>query len=246
MVNKVKTGIHGLDMMLDGGIPEGKAVLLSGSCGTGKTTISIQYLLKGLNDGESAVYINFEQDKHSLIEDMKSVGFGDLEDYEKKNKLKIIGGNIGSVLIYKEKTAAKIKDLIEEIEEVVKGVGAKRVVLDSVNLFTMLFDKEAEQRIALALLINTLKHHKVTSILTSEIKEHEQERISSSGFEDFVTDGVIKLHKFSYRNSIKRALSVIKMRGVNHSQDIRSLEIKGNGVTIYPDREWSFDIPLNQ
>ncbi len=234
-MERVKTGVKGMDELLGGGLPKGRTILLSGSCGTGKTIFASQFIMEGLRNGEPCVYITFEQSKEKLVQDMKQIGI-DFEKLEKSKKLSLIGGPLGHVKYFKEKTKANFSDIANEIKDIVKDTGAKRIVLDSVNLYTMLFETDLERRKALAELTSMLDTLDCTSILTCEVREGSRD-ISWYGFEDFVVDGVIVLHRIPFENMYERAVSVVKMRGIDHSENIRALKIRRDGVTVYPEQE---------
>jgi len=234
-MQRVKTGVKGMDELLGGGLPRGRTILLSGCCGTGKSIFASQFVHEGLKSGEPCVYLTFEQDKEKLVQDLREVGI-DFEQMQKKGKLTLTGGPIGHVKYFKDKTGANIVDIVAEIKEIIQEVGAKRVVVDSVNLFTMLFENDIERRRALAALTSVLEDLDCTSILTCEVREGTND-ISWYGFEDFVVDGVITLQRIRFENMYERAASVIKMRGIEHSHTVRALRIDNTGITIYPEQE---------
>ena len=240
-MERIKSGIKGVDELLGGGIPKGKILMVSGSSGTGKTIFAAQFINEGIKNNESCVFITLEQPKDKLIEDLREIGI-DFSKLEGKNKLRIIGGPVGHVKYFKEKTKATILDIADEVREVIQEVNAKRVVLDSVNLFTMLFETEIERRRAMADLVAVLGSLSCTTLLTCEVKEGSPRMISWHGFEEFVVDGVLVLYRLPFGNKYERAISVIKMRGVNHSQKVVSLSITKRGIEVYPDREPYHDI----
>ena len=239
-MEKIKSGVDGVDELLSGGFPKGKIVMVSGSSGCGKTIFASQFLYEGLKRREPCVFITLEQPKAKLIDDLAEIGV-EFAKYEKDGLLRVIGGPVGHVKYFKEKTKASILDIADEIAEVIKEIGAKRVVLDSVNLFTMLFETELEQRRAMADLVAVLGDLACTSLLTCEVKENT-DNISWHGFEEFVVDGVIVLYRKPFGNKYERAISVIKMRGVNHSQRVVSLQITKQGIVAFPDREPYFEM----
>ena len=244
MAERIKSGIPGLDSLLDGGFPKGKVIMASGPSGAGKTILAAQFVNEGIKNNESCVFITLEESKDKLIEDLKELNI-DFSQLEKKNKLRIIGGPIGHVKYFKEKTKATIYDIADEVKEVILEIGAKRVVLDSINLFTMLFETNLERRKALADLVAVLGSLNCTTLLTCEVKEANPRAISWHGFEEFVVDGVIALYRLPFGNKYERAISVVKMRGVNHSQKVVSMSITKRGIEVYPDREPYHDIITN-
>jgi circadian clock protein KaiC len=155
---------------------------------------------------------------------------------ERNGKLQIVGGQFGTLRYAKEKARATLDDLIEELVEIIKGIGAKRVVVDSISLFTMLFDSDVERRASLARLIHELSELNCTALLTCEVPE-DSKRFGWFGFEEFMVDGVLSLDRQVFAGKHERSVSVVKMRGSGHSSGVRSLEIGSAGLVIYPDQE---------
>jgi circadian clock protein KaiC len=212
--NKVKTNIEGLDIMLKGGLLPGRNILLSGPCGSGKTIFAVQFAYNGSINGENSLYVTLEESKDKLYEDMIKFGF-DLRKAEAEGKFILIGGPIASVHSYMEKVDANINNIIKEIEEVVKENNIKRVVIDSINLLTMLLKTEEERRKALASLCNSLSTLGCTTILTSETKEGSMD-LSRYGIEEFVVDGVIVLYLVRQGSRFVPGITIRKMRGSDH------------------------------
>ncbi|OYT27572.1 MAG: hypothetical protein B6U97_01120 [Candidatus Altiarchaeales archaeon ex4484_96] len=229
------TGIKGLDLMLKGGIPKNRVVLISGSTGTGKTTIGMQFIYNGIVDhNEAGVYITLEEDKQQIKQDINAQGMN-LDSIN--DRFRFIGGHIATIQRFKRKTKANVEDLVNEVEEVVHEIGAKRVVLDPVNLFLMLFDSDNEKRDALALLTEKLKKLNCTTLLLCEVKEQSMD-ISREGFEEFVADGVITLYNLRCGPSFYQGIAVRKMRGIEHHREIRPYEITNEGVVVYQTQPW--------
>jgi len=231
--NRVKTNIDGFDTMLKGGLLSGRNILLSGPCGSGKTIFAMQFAYNGALQGENTLYVTLEESKEKLYEDMLKFGF-DLKKVEEEGKFLIIGGPIASIHSYMEKVDADINNLIKEIEEVVKENNIKRVVIDSVNLLTMLLETEEERRKALASLSNTLSSLGCTAIFTSETKEGSMD-LSRYGMEEFVVDGVIVLYLVRQGSRFVPGIAIRKMRGSDHDKEIRVFRITDKGIVVYPE-----------
>jgi len=234
-MDRVKAGVKGMDRMLKGGLPRGRTFLVSGSSGCGKTIFASQFIREGIKSGEPCLYVTFEQGKKRLMQDLKEIGI-DFGEAEKSGKLTLVGGPVGHVKFFKDRTRANMFDISKEIREIIEESGAKRVVLDSVNLFTLLFETDSDRRKALAELTSTLDALDCTTVLTCEVPEGSK-GISWYGFEEFVVDGVIVLHRIPFENMYERAVSIVKMRGIGHSESIRALKIRDDGITVYPDLE---------
>ncbi|HDH41067.1 MAG TPA: hypothetical protein ENG12_01485 [Candidatus Altiarchaeales archaeon] len=232
---RTSTGIEGLDAMLNGGLPGGRIILISGSTGTGKTTLGMQFIYNGIKQfDEPGVYMTFEQDKDRIREDMSTLG---MNLNELGDRFRLVGGPIATIYKYKKKTKAEVEDIIGEVEEIVSEIGAKRVVLDPINLFLMLFDGDDERRMALATLAEHLTALGCTSLLTCEVREQTMD-ISRYGFEEFVVDGVIALYNIKQGQSFLQGITVRKMRGVKHHREIRPYEITNRGIVVYPTQPW--------
>ena len=230
---KIKTSIEGLDKMLLGGLLPGRNILLSGPCGTGKSTIAMQFACGALKFKEKSLYVTLEEKKEKIIEDMKKLDL-DIDRAIEEKTLIILGGPIASLNEFMEKVDAKVSHLIKEIEEVIKENKINRVVIDSINLFTMLLQTEEEKRLALAALCNTLSNLNCTTILTSETKENSMD-LSRYGLEEFVVDGVIVLYLVRQGSRFAPGIVIRKMRGTNHDKEIKYYQITDKGVVVFPE-----------
>jgi len=233
-MKQISSGTPGLDELLGGGFPARRNILISGSSGTGKTMLGMQFLNAGVAHGEAGLLISFEQDEDKLTEDFLETGI-DINALKKTGKFRVIGGAIGAIQKAQEQTKAKKEDIHSEIRRVITDLNAKRVVVDSVNLYFMLFS-DPEKRDALAQLSALLSELKCTALLTSEVPEGSK-KLSSHGFEEFVVDGAIVLYRIAFENTFERAAAVVKMRGINHSKAIRAVKITNEGLKIYPELE---------
>jgi len=237
---RIKTSIAGLDKMLNGGFLAGRNILLSGPCGSGKTTMSMQFVCNGANFNEKSLYVTLEEKKDKIINDMEKLGI-DVKKAIDEKRLFIIGGPIASLNSYMHKVDANIDNIIKEIEEVVRENKIRRVSIDSINLLTMLLQTDEEKRLALASLCNTLSSLGCTSILTSETKEHSMD-LSRYGMEEFVVDGVIVLYLVRQGSTFVPGIVVRKMRGIKHDKEIRYYQITDKGVVVYPEETMFADI----
>ncbi len=240
-MKKIKTYIPGLDEMLKGGILQGRNILLSGPCGSGKSTFAMQFIYNGvMKHGEAGLYVTLEESKEKLYDDMLQFGL-DLKKAEQVGKFHLIGGPIASLKTYMEKVDANMTHIIKEIEDVIKEHKIKRVVVDSINLLTMLLKNDEERRKALASLCNSLSTLGCTTILTSETKEGSMD-LSRYGIEEFIVDGVIVLYLVRQGSKFVPGITIRKMRGSDHDKEIRVFKITEKGIVVYPTETMFADI----
>ena len=228
---RVSTGMPGLDELLNGGVPKGRVILVSGASGTGKTTFGMQFLYNSALEGEPCLFITLEESKDKIMEDMKGVGM-DITGIE---GFHVAGGSVADMLYMSKKSGAGLNDFLMEIKGMVEKTGSKRVVIDSVNLFLMLFETDEERRRALLSLSKLLGQLGCTALLTCEVKENTLD-ISWYGFEEFVVDGVITLYNIREKSSFLQGIAVRKMRGVNHRKTIAPYKITDKGIVVYTDQ----------
>jgi len=227
---RVRTGIFGLDELLEGGFPAGSCVLVSGKIGTGKSIFAMQYIARGITEyGEPGVLVSFERDKKDLYQDASAFGLK-LQSLEKEGSLQILGGSMPKVVGEMRKAKSTIEDLISEIAETVETSGSKRLALERVELLAMLSPDELEFRLQLGDLKERLRELRCTSVLTSEIREGREE-LSRVGAEE-IADGVIVLYYEGEGLTRDRALEIRKMRGTEHSNQLNFFDITGVGIVM--------------
>ncbi|MCX6818008.1 MAG: AAA family ATPase [Candidatus Aenigmarchaeota archaeon] len=222
---RVSTGIHGLDELIEGGFVKGATILITGGTGTGKTTFCCQFIYEGLKNGEPGVYITLEEDPEDIKEDVKRYGF-EFEKYEKEGIFKFVYQN-----------PFEVSDIASTVVNAINSINAKRVVLDPISLVGMYMKDPAVLRKRLFDIIRMLKKTGATTIVTSEILdneigEHVGGSLSRDGVSEFIADGVIVLSIFGIGEGISRSIIIRKMRRTKHSTDTNPMEMGGNGITI--------------
>jgi KaiC domain protein len=226
----VSTGIEGLDEMLGGGLPENHAIAILGAFGTGKTTFALQFIWKGLLENEHCVFISLEEDADSIIKNAENFGWF-IKPYIKSKHLHLIKLNPADA----KSTVTKIKS---ELPRFLKSQDAKRVVVDSVSLFNMMFHDETERRIHLFDLHQMIKKSGATTFLTAEVKD-ENPLSSKDGLVEYVSDGVIILQFTEPKETREMTLNlrVVKMRRLKHSRKIKPYTLTENGVVVHSELE---------
>lgn len=222
---RVKTGVPGLDDLIDGGLIPKNLMLLTGTAGTGKTTISSQFIYEGAKKyGENGVYVTFEEPVESIKSSCLNYGM-DFAELEEQNKVAFV-----------KYDPFHIEDIYELIETNIKRIDAKRVVIDSISALGLYVKETPEIRRMIFNIAFLLRRLNCTAILISEILPM-QESLSRFGVEEFVTDGVIVLYYTRTGSQFSRAVTVWKMRSSSHSSKLHPYKITEKGVVVYPKED---------
>jgi len=236
-MNRVATGIKGLDELMEGGFPEGRSVLLSGACGTGKTIFCSQFLYNGAKKfSEPGIYVTLDERPDLIRQDVMRFGW-DLRKLEDEKMLQIIDGSIAKIGIPSEEefampsTGFDLDKLLLEIVRATKRIGAKRLVIDSIPSLGLNYNNENDVRNAILKLSYVLMRSGVTSLVTSEVIEGEN-KFGKYGVEEYVVDGVIVLHYMGIGTQSNRTLHIRKMRATKHSEDLHPIEIGNAGIVV--------------
>jgi len=225
-VERVRTGVAGLDEMLQGGLPKNHIVVVMGSFGTGKTTLGLQYLVEGLRNGEPCIFISLEEDKDSILRNAASFGW-DLSGALESKKL-------GLFKLEPSDAKTTITRIKSELPKFVKSFGAKRVVLDSVSLLNMMFSDDNERRSNLFNLCQLLRSTGATTMLTAEVKD-ENPRSSRDGLAEYTADGVLLLQSDESKDGgeVQLTIRILKMRRTGHSRRVKPYSITDKGIVVH-------------
>lgn len=223
-VERIKTGIDGLDEMLNGGVPKGHVFTVMGSFGTGKTTFSLQYLWEGLQNDQSCIFISLEEDRDAIVETGRAYGW-DFEPYIEDDKL----------AVQKLKPAdaqATINKIKSDLPDFIKSFDAERIAIDSVSLLNMMSDGSQEKRDRLFSLCQMIRDSGATALLTAEVKD-DNPSSSRDGLVEYTSDGVILLsYEQSGKRDVEMSVQVVKMRRIEHSRKTKPYEITDHGLDI--------------
>ena len=240
-MQRLKSGIYGLDELIEGGFPEGRTILVSGACGTGKTILAMQFIYRGAVEyGEPGVFVTFDEMPSKLREDMTRFKW-DVADLEKKGKLVIIDGTSARAgKTSQEKYAlppaeVDVDRMFIEIINIAKKIGAKRIAIDSIPAMALQFAKPNETRKTILKMTYIVNQSGLTAIMTSEIDEQGFEKptqFSRYGVEEYISDGVILLNFLGIEKEANRTLHVRKMRGTDHATYINPLQITDKGIVV--------------
>jgi len=238
---KTPTGIDGLDEITRGGLPKGRPTLICGGAGCGKTLFSIEFLVRGaLDHGEPGVFVAFEEKAEEIAMNVASLGF-DLNDLQAKRLIKLDHVHIERSEI-QETGEYDLDGLFIRLGYAIDSIGAKRVVLDTIeNLFGSLND-QGILRAELRRLFDWLKEKKVTTIITGEKGEG---LLTRHGLEEYVSDCVILLdHRVSNQIST-RLLRIVKYRGSTHGTNEYPFLIDEEGISVLPITSLTLDHPVS-
>ncbi len=227
---KVPTGIAGLDEITGGGLPKGRPTLICGGAGCGKTLFSIEFLVRGaLEYGEPGVFIAFEEKTDELTTNVASLGF-DLQQLQQDKLIKLDHVRIERSEI-EETGEYDLDGLFIRLGYAIDSIGAKRVVLDTIeNLFSGLIN-QGILRAELRRLFEWLKEKKVTAVITGEKGEGT---LTRHGLEEYVSDCVILLDHRVDNQISTRLLRIVKYRGSVHGTNEYPFLIDESGISVLP------------
>jgi circadian clock protein KaiC len=229
-LQKTPTGISGLDALTFGGLPEGRPTLMCGAAGCGKTLFGITFLVKGIETyDEPGVFMSFEERQEELSTNVASLGFN-LDALVEQKKLvvdyvRLERGEIEQAGDY------DLEGLFVRLGHAINTIGAKRVVLDTVEALFAGLEDSATLRSELRRLFAFLKAKGVTAIVTAERGEGQLTRY---GIEEYVSDCVILLDNRVIDQVTTRRLRVVKYRGSSHGTNEYPFLIDEQGVTVLP------------
>ncbi|NYZ77660.1 hypothetical protein H0O02_05110 [Candidatus Micrarchaeota archaeon] len=222
-MERVKTGIAGLDEMLNGGIPARRHVALYGGPGCGKTSFGFEYIYRGAKDGDAGVYVTLEETADDIVENMKTTFpmFTDVPQLIKSKKLNIV-----------KPDKLELEEVANILEEQITDHDVKRAVIDSATMIRMSFESEMEYRQTLFEFLSLLRNLDCTSITTLEATTAKKAEMTFD-IEHFVMDGIINLYNLDREDRRVRALEIFKMRGTDHSRDLVPFKVTPSGIKVY-------------
>ena len=230
---RLSTGIPELDKMMDGGLHQGDSLLVAGPSGTGKTALATQFIAEGLRQGETAIMALFEERPQGYTARADSLGLH-FEKPQVRGKLEIL---------YLRPLDLSVDEITQEILDAVEQVGAKRLVIDSLVGFEMALAPgfRDDFRESLYRMIVALTGAGVTILTTVEVEDNFTALQFSHYTVSFLTDDIIRLRYVEIDGQLRKVMVVIKMRGGNHSKDIREYVITDKGMVIIHPRSTDYE-----
>ena len=233
-VPKLETGIPGLEHITDGGLPQGRTTLLSGTAGSAKTVFAVQFLAEGISKmDEHGVFVTFEETPDDIRKNMTGFGW-DIETWEAEGKWAFVDASPQPGEESVVSGSYDMGGLLARIEYAVRQVGATRLSMDSLGaIFTQFADGGAIRRVLLRI-ASTLKQMGVTAVMTAE-RVQEYGDIARFGIEEFVADNVIILRNALEEEKRRRTVEILKFRGASHQKGEFPFTIVPNqGIVAIP------------
>jgi len=229
---RLSVGIPELDKMMGGGVLEGDSLLVAGPSGTGKSALATQFIAEGLRHGEPGIMAIFEERPKEYTDRADSFGLN-LKTPQQNGKLEIL---------YLRPLDLSVDEAMQEILDAIKKVGAKRLVIDSLVGFEMALAPgfRADFRESLYRMIGALTGAGVTILSTVEAEDTFTAFSFSHYTISFLTDDIVRMRYVEIDGQLRKMMVVVKMRGGNHSKDIREYVITDKGVVVIHPRSTDY------
>lgn len=232
-----------LDPVLDGGIPEGDQILISGPPGSGKSILAMQFIHEGVKKGENGVFFTMDSEKNYLVNQMKGAGI-DAEKLMEEKKMDIV-----------ELDPTDIYVLLDEMQKHIKRMNAKRVVIDSLSIIYVYCGSyrnlpedlieflkktaypppigmaDAVKKQMLYTVMSRIRHFGCTTLLVSELSK-DSKWFSRDTVSEFACDGILLLDYHVMGAAVTRTLSIIKMRRSNYKEGVHEFRITEKGIKL--------------
>jgi circadian clock protein KaiC len=234
---KVLTGIDGLDEITEGGLPKGRPTLICGGAGCGKTLMAMEFLIKGATEyNEPGVFLAFEETGEELAANVASLGF-EVKELIAKKKLKVDYVRVERSEI-EETGEYDLEGLFIRLGYAIDSIGAKRVVLDTIESLFSGLSNQSILRAELRRLFRWLKDKGVTAVITGERGDSS---LTRQGLEEYVSDCVILLDNRIIDQISTRRLRIVKYRGTTHGMNEYPFLIDEEGISVLPITSLSLD-----
>lgn len=237
MVEKVLTGITGLDKMLDGGIPARSMVLITGGPGAGKTLLSFEFLYRNARLGHTGIFFALEEEPQQIVTNAKAA-FTELTDIDAvlKGKKMVIDSEMPTEDIQESEDEGKgsfvFGKIMTNLEKTITSTGADRIVIDSISVLDIMIKNAALYRKYMLALVMNLRRLGVTAMMTVEMESPERDKLVFKP-EYFIFDGIIALYQTGEGSRRMLASEVLKMRGTKHSYVTTPYDITPSGFRIF-------------
>ncbi len=236
-LSKSPTGMVGFDEITNGGLPQGRPTLVCGPAGSGKTIFAMEFLVRGATEfNEPGVFVSFEETEGELKQNVASLGF-DLEDLVARGKLFMDYVSIGPSDV-EESGEYDLDGLFIRLGDAIETVGAKRVVLDTLEALFAALPNPFILRAEIGRLFRYLKSKGVTAVATAEQGDGS---LTRHGLEEYVSDCVVQLDNRVSEQTAVRRLRIVKYRGSRHGTNEYPFLIEHNGISVLPITSMGLD-----
>ncbi len=231
-LQKIPTGIDGLDSITMGGITEGRMVLVAGSSGSCKTMLGVEFLYRRISEfGASGVFVTFEERPRDIARNVLSIGWH-LDQFVEQGKLIFIDASPNPTLAG-EIGHYDLSGLIAQIEYAVQKIGASCIVIDSIGSLFSQYHDLGMVRLNIYQILSSLGNLGITGLMTAERLEGS-DQVSRNGIEEFVSDNVIVLRNALEADKCRRTIQILKVRGSDHMKGEFPFAVSSTGISIIP------------
>ena len=244
-MERVSSGVKGLDDILEGGFPKARTILIVGSPGSGKTILTIQFLRAGALNGERSIYVTFDERPEQVKENMATFGW-DLDRLEAEGKIMFVD----ATPFRKVKTAATsgregragllapdalpeitLRALVETVRRLAEEEDVTRLAVDPITSLSVRYQSPVKRRRAMLMLFDALSSTGATCLVTSELRTSMLTRRFQ--LEEYLSQGVVLMRTGIHEGNVVRAVQVEKMRGIAHDTQLRPYTISQNGIEVF-------------
>ena len=241
-MDRVSSGVKGLDEILGGGFPKGRTILVVGSPGSGKTILAIQFLHAGAVAGERSIYITFDEKPEQVKQNVSEFGW-DLDRLEGEGKIMFVDATpfrrAGSVERQEQRSLPfqevlpeiSFGGLVDTVKRLADEEDVTRLAVDPITSLSVRYQSPVKRRRAMLMLFDALSSTGATCLVTSELRTAMLSRRFQ--LEEFLSQGVVLLRTGIHQGNVVRAVQVEKMRGIAHDTQLRPYAIGSNGIEVY-------------
>jgi len=243
-MERVSSGVKGLDDILEGGFPKARTILIVGSPGSGKTILALQFLRAGALKGERSIYVTFDERPEQVKENMAAFSW-DLDRLEGEGKIMFVDatpfrrvkaasgeheGRLG-ILVQDALPEITLRALVETVRRLAEEEDVTRLVVDPITSLSVRYQSPIKRRRAMLMLFDALSSTGATCLVTSELRTSMLTR--KFQLEEYLSQGVVLMRTGIHEGNVVRAVQVEKMRGIAHDTQLRPYTISQNGIEVF-------------